>query len=163
MFSFLGPPLAVEDPAPAAPPPFRYPPRRGAPIARHDDPPARAVGGEAVPPPVSISSPVAMVGATAGRVVNIGESSAKARRDNVATELALDKLRQSRGELCEIAEVEMVLSAALAELSGWMQRLPDLLCRQGHIAKSALPEVARLLDEQRTAFLDQIDRGLDRG
>ncbi|WP_374572552.1 hypothetical protein [Phenylobacterium sp.] len=90
------------------------------------------------------------------RVAHQGEATARQRRDSVQAALLEDRLRKSRGELVDAADLKIALSTAVTKLATSLNALPDILVRRLSLPESAGLVVRQEIEDARRAFFAQL-------
>jgi phage terminase Nu1 subunit (DNA packaging protein) len=78
-----------------------------------------------------------------------GEETARQRRDAAQAQLLEDKIKRSRGELVEVAELRMALAEGVARMASGFNKLPETLARRLNLPDSAIPVIRQELDDAR--------------
>lgn len=95
---------------------------------------------------VEVAEPEA---APVARASHFGEETARQRRDAAQAQLLEDKIRRSRGELVEVADLRMALSEGVARMSTSLNKLPETLVRRLNLPETALPVIRQEIDDAR--------------
>ncbi len=90
-----------------------------------------------------------------GKAEHSGEATARQLRDQASAEWTLDKLRRSRGELVEAADMRDVLSTVLTKLRTAVTALPDSMVKEfGLSERTGFAMKARIESALRGAVLE---------
>lgn len=80
------------------------------------------------------------------RIDHGGEITARQRRDAAQAQLLEDKIRRSRGDLVDAAELRMALAEAVSRAGSGLNSLADVLVRRLNLPESALPIIRQEVD-----------------
>lgn len=96
-------------------------------------------------------APIA-AGEPAAKAKHQGEATAKQRLTDAQAQLAEDRLRRQRGDLVEVAPLQMKLAAAVTKLSSSLNALPDTIGRRLRLPEAAIGVVRQEVEDARRAF-----------